>query len=349
MPPVDALEASLNAADMPIQAMGLLSLDGSLFAQLALFLVLMAVLNKLLFKPALEAVALREERTVGTREAADRAREEAEDKVADFERRLSTAKRDAADVRRRLREAGAAQRQELVDAARTETNEILDSSRGEIEEAAREARKQVDQAAERLSGQIVARLLGTAAAIALVVGWAGDAWAAGGAPQSAGDFLKGAGFAAINFALLMFIFVKFGRPGIRSFLKGRRDEITRELEEARRLRDEAQALLDDYSGKLDGIDAEREELLAQFKATGEEEKARLIEEGKAQAERMREDARRTIDREVRRVSLEVRDEVLDKAVRQATERLRGDVGPAEQKTLVQDFLGRVRNMSGGAA
>jgi F-type H+-transporting ATPase subunit b len=310
---------------------------------MALFLVLMAVLNKLLFKPTLAAVTLREQRTTGARQEADRVREEAEGKVTEFDKRLREARAEASAGRKKLRDEGAERRQELTDAARSEAAELLDSSRVDLGSAATEARKGVTAAADSLAGQIVARLIGNAAVICMIVGFANDAWASG-APKTVGDFLTGAMFAAINLAILLFLFVKMGKAGTSEFLQNRQDEVTRDLAEAKRLREEAQGMLDDYGGKLDGLDDERDRLIEQFTAEGETAKERLISEGKAQAERLLEDAKRTIDRDVRRVQLELQGEVLDRALSQATERLRSEVGAVEQKGLVDDFLGRVRDL-----
>lgn len=346
-PTIIPVETALQG---PMLAMSLLSLDGSLLVQLGLFLLLMAILNKLLFKPTLEAVTLREQRTTGAREEAEQVRGEAELKVAQFDKRLKAARADAAEGRRKLREEGAARRQELLDGARTESNDLVESSRADLDEAATQARRGVTTAADSLAGQIVARLLAKAATLTLVAALPAIpsiAWAGGGAPKTAGEFLTGVLFAAINLGILLFLGIRMGKPGAQQFLRNRKDEITRELADAKRLREEAQAMLDEYAGKLDGLDAERAELVAQFMAEGEAEKERLVAEGQVQAERLRQDAKRTIDRDVRRVQLELQGEVLDRALTQATQRLRSEVGAADQKGLVDDFLGRVRRLDAG--
>ena len=338
-----------TALEGPIQVMSLLSLDGSLLVQMGLFLVLMAVLNRLLFRPTLQAVTLREERTTGARQEADRVRAEAEAKVVEFDRRLKEARGQASAGRKALSDEGALRRQELVDVARREASDLLEGSRKELEEAAVLARGGVAAAADSLAGQIVARLLGKAAVITLIVGASADAWASAGPPKTVGEFLTGALFAAINLAILVFLFVKMGRKGTGEFLTARRDEITRELAEAKRLREEAVAMLDEYAGKLDGLEGERAQLLEQFSAEGQTEKQRLVDEGQASAERLRQETRRTIERDIARVRLELRGEVLDRALEQATQRLGAEVGAAEQDGLVDDFLGRVRQMDTEAA
>ncbi len=344
MPFEPTLIPTTGLPDGPFLAMGLLSLDGSLFVQLGLFFVLMAILNRLLFKPTLETVTLRERRTTGAREEAAEVRQSAEDKIADFQQRMKAAREEAALERQGLREQGAGRRQDLVDAARGEADQLLQRSRDELGAATTDARKGVSGAAQGLAHQIVGRLLGKAAAFAFVACASADAWAGGGVPQSTGEFLKGVAFAVINLSVLLFLFVKFGKQGTGDFLQKRQSDITRELAEAKRLRDEAQTMLDEYAGKLEGLDGDRAKLKAELKAEGEADKARLIQEGQAQAERLLADAKRTIDQEVRRVQVEIQGEVLDQAISLATGRLKAEAGEAEQRGLVDDFLGRVRDL-----
>jgi len=349
MPLDPTLIPTTGLPDGPFLAMGLLSLDGSLFVQLGLFLLLMAVLNRLLFKPTLETVTLRERRTAGAREEAAEARQSAEDKIADFHQRMKDAREEAALERQGLREEGAGRRQELVDAARGEADQLLQRSRDELAVATTDARKGVSAAAQGLAGQIVGRLIGKATAFALVAGASANAWAGGGVPQSNAEFLKGVAFAAINLSIFLFLFVKFGKRGTGDFLQKRQSDITQELAEAKGLRDDAQAMLNEYAAKLEGLDDDRAKLKAELRAEGEADKARLIQEGQTQAERLLADAKRTIDQEVRRVQLEIQGEVLEEALSLATGRLKAETGDAQQHGLVDDFLGRVRELDAAEA
>ena len=341
----------LPPAEATVHAMGLISVDGSVVVQMALFFLLMLILQRLLFKPVRASIRLRDERTVGARKEADEVRGEAEEKMARYDSALREAKKDAAAARRELREEGTARRNEALDAARADCEELLAESRTDLEKATATARQEVQASADALSREIVARLLGTSAVVLLTL-LPAAAWAGGGGGEHGDwvpEFLWLALWSAINLAVLLWLLVKFGKRPTADFLANRRAEITRELEEATRLREEAAGLFEEYGSRLEGLDEEREGLLTEFREAGEAEKARLIEEGKTSAERMREEARRTIDQEIRKARVELEAEVLDRAVAQATEVLRKEAGPAEQGALVGEFLERVRALPAGEA
>jgi len=339
----------LPASEPAVLAMGLISLDYSVLVQMGLLFILFLLLQRLLFKPALETIRLREERTIGSRKQADELRAEAEESLERYESALRDAKRDAVAVRRELREEGAAKRDEALDAARADSSKLLDESRADLEAATVEARAQVDAAADALSGQIVARLLGRAAVLALFL-LPAAAWASGGGGEGwQHGFLVNAGWTAANVVVLLWVLAKIGKRPARDFLANRRTNIMLELDEATKLREEAEALLDDYKGRVEGLDAEKEQLLAEFRDAGEAEKTRLVDEGKQAADRMRADAKRSIDQEIRKAKVELEGAVLDRAVAQATEALRKDAGPSEQRVLVDDFLGRVKSLPAAEA
>ena len=172
---------------------------------------------------------------------------------------------------------------------------------------------------------------------------------AGGGEGWQHGFLVNAGWTAANVVVLLWVLAKIGKRPARDFLANRRTNIMLELDAATKLREEAEALLDDYKGRVEGLDAEKEQLLAEFRDAGEAEKTRLVDEGKQAADRMRADAKRSIDQEIRKAKVELEGAVLDRAVAQATEALRKDAGPSEQRVLVDDFLGRVKSLPAAEA
>ena len=73
----------------------LIDIDLTVFIQFGLFLVMLAVSNKLLFKPYLALRERRAEGIEGARAEADRMTAEADAKLAEYERQLATARTQA--------------------------------------------------------------------------------------------------------------------------------------------------------------------------------------------------------------------------------------------------------------
>jgi F-type H+-transporting ATPase subunit b len=334
----------MQPPDTAIHAMGLISVDGSMLVQMGIFFTLLFLLNRLLFRPVLESITQREARTVGARQEAADLRADAEAKMASYEAEIAKARAEAIESKKVLRETGTKRQAELLDTVRSETRDEVERARAEVESASTEARAGIETAATELSGKIVARLLGTGAALLLVL--APAAALAGGGGGGSGFPWKDIAFAAINLAILLFLFVRMGKQPVSDFLHSRRDEILKELDSAKALREEAAAMLGEYKGRLDAVETERQEILDKFRSDGRSERDRIVAEAEAAAERMRVDAKRQIDQEIRRAKLELEGEVVARAVALATDALRGQVTPGQQSKLVDDFVGRLGDEPG---
>ena len=337
---MSALPASTTAH--AIHAMGLVSLDGSLFVQMAIFFALLFALQRLLFRPTLETIRMREERTVGARAEADTLREDAEERMSRYDGALKEARAEAVAARRQLREEATEQRTAILDAVRNDTQSLLEDGRADLAAATDEAREGVTASGDALARRIVARLLGRAAIVLLVALPAGQALASGGAEgHHSYLWLKDAFFLAINLGILLWIYLRYGARSVQASLATRKAEISRELDEAARLHAQAKEMLDDYGARLEGMEAERKQLVEEFRSAGETEKTRILAEAEATAERMRQDAQNTIDVQIRRARLELEGEVLERAITRAAETLRDEVGKSEQTQLVDEFVDRL--------
>lgn len=148
-------------------------------------------------------------------------------------------------------------------------------------------------------------------------------------------------FQAINLAILLFLLVKFAGKPLNRAIKGKAERVEKDIAEARRLHEEASAMLSEYEGKLAGLDARAEELIAQYRADGEAEKARLIAAAEAEAERIRKDAERSARNEIDRARARLEAEVVDLAIGAAEQAIKSRLTPADQRRLTADYLGQL--------
>jgi F0F1-type ATP synthase membrane subunit b/b' len=138
----------------------LIDIDGTLFVQLALFLILVAVLTRFLFKPYL---ALREERRraiEGTIEDAKRLEADAQARIAEYEAHLGRAKARGAEERARIRAEGAARERDVVDRARAETARRVTEGRADAARRGAQARAELLRQADDIGRRMAGRLLG---------------------------------------------------------------------------------------------------------------------------------------------------------------------------------------------
>lgn len=139
-------------------------LDGDLtiFIYLGLFLVVWMVLKPLIFDPYLKVRDARETGIGGSREEADKLRQDADARKASYEEGLEAARNDAAQKRDALKAEGSAKEAEILAAARNEASQKLDAHRAQLEEQVAKARKELEGQAETLADAIVDRLLPSA-------------------------------------------------------------------------------------------------------------------------------------------------------------------------------------------
>ncbi|GAB4388778.1 MAG: F0F1 ATP synthase subunit B [Thermodesulfovibrionales bacterium] len=145
----------------------------------------------------------------------------------------------------------------------------------------------------------------------------------------------------INFAILVFVLVKFGGPAFRSFLQKRSEAIEKSIEEARRARELAEKALAEVQERLKHKDREIEEIIAAARASGEREREALIKEGEKMGRRIVEQARANMDFELKRAKEAVKAEAVELAMELAENKLREKLTPEEQRRLLEDALARL--------
>lgn len=166
------------------------------------------------------------------------------------------------------------------------------------------------------------------------------------APAYAGDGgWATVGFHAFNLAILVGILVKYGRKPIKDGLNASADRVEREIRDASALHDTAQNLLDEFEEKLSALGAERVELLEQYRSEGEAEKARLVDEGKVEAERIKREAQQGAQNEFARARTRLEAEVVDRAIDAATMAVQQTLTSADHRRLAADYLTRLEETS----
>ena len=142
----------------------------------------------------------------------------------------------------------------------------------------------------------------------------------------------------MSFGILFFILYKFAFPGILAALEEREKKIKNSLDQAERHRSEAERKLQEYEAKLATASNEAEGILAAAK----ERAQRLLEENEqrltADAERIKGDATREIDRERRKAIQEIRTQTSDLALMVAEKVVQRSLNDADHRRLADEAL-----------
>ncbi len=142
----------------------------------------------------------------------------------------------------------------------------------------------------------------------------------------------------INFVLLMVLGYMALRRSINPALAARRAAIETEIAEAQRMHTEAESMHQEYADKLARLDEEIARLKADFTRAGEAERDRIVAEAREKAERMRADARASIEQEVKTLRDELHREAVIAAVAAAEDTVRKTITAADHGRLADDYI-----------
>lgn len=155
------------------------------------------------------------------------------------------------------------------------------------------------------------------------------------------------GFALLNFALLIYLLVRFTKKPLRHFLVSRHAQVQKNLVEAAELRDAAKAKLEEINGKLEKFEQEVTQLKEDVRKDAEKERDRIIKAAHAEAERLVKQADKTLDQELRRARAMLEAELVEVSLSLAEERIRGAINDADRKRINDEYISRIAS-SGGA-
>ena len=104
----------------------------------------------------------------------------------------------------------------------------------------------------------------------------------------------------ISFVILLFLMYKLGYPAIKKGMEGRSERIRASLAEADKAKSEAEAVLEEYRRQL---------------ADAKAESARIVEEARQAADKIRQDLRRQAEAEVAELKARAQDDINAQATR----------------------------------
>ena len=189
------------------------------------------------------------------------------------------------------------------------------------------------------TGRLLRLLLGAAALF--LAGGAATAWASGGGhpvtDQQLWDFI----YRCINFAILVGLLVVVVRKPLKQGLGSRVETIKEELADLESRRDAARREYAEMEARLKDASGEREVILSEFRAQGDREKQKIIDNAQVLAERIKQQAQFTIEQETSHAKAELRREVAELSAQVAEDLLKQNINQEDQSRLVDEYLAKV--------
>ena len=145
-------------------------------------------------------------------------------------------------------------------------------------------------------------------------------------------------YMVLNFALLLFILMKYGGPVARKSAADRHDQIKTALDEAAKLRKQAADKLAEYESRLKDADSEIKKLVDGMRADAEADKARILENAERQSVQMKKDAEQRIAAEIEYARAALTKEVTAAATKATEDLLKKKMVPSDQQKLITSFI-----------
>ena len=193
-----------------------------------------------------------------------------------------------------------------------------------------------------MRGRKAVRGLAAAAVGALVTLGAGLALASEGGGHHVTPPNMDLVFRLMNFAVLAGVLVMVLRKPLKSGLKGRIDTIKAELAELEARREEAQREFATVEKRLKDAEGERDAILAEFRAQGDREREKILNNAQAMAERIKSQAQFTIEQETASAKAELRREIAEISANLAEDLLKQKITADDQTRLVDEYLAKVQ-------
>lgn len=160
------------------------------------------------------------------------------------------------------------------------------------------------------------------------------AYAAGGGDEGPMGWV----WRVLNFAILVFLLVKFVGKPLKAFLKQRSETIEKSIKEAQEAKEIARKALAEVEDKLRLKDKEIAEIIALSKASGEEEKKRLIEDAERLKTKILEQAKANIDHEIKMAKEVIKAEAVEEAIKLSEEKIKSRLTKEDQDRILQDSI-----------
>jgi F-type H+-transporting ATPase subunit b len=143
---------------------------------------------------------------------------------------------------------------------------------------------------------------------------------------------------AVNLLILIIAIAIFAGKGLKSGLQSRADSVAKEILEAQKLHQEAKQLLDEYQAQLNDLQSKKDELIEQYRAEGEREKAQLIADGEKEAQRLKDHAKQQAEQQLLKAQGRIEKEVVDAALKRARTLLVEKINVQDQQRLTSEYV-----------
>ena len=153
------------------------------------------------------------------------------------------------------------------------------------------------------------------------------------------------GFYIIDFVVFIGLFIWLAKGPAKRFLQTRHDRIKAELEAAQRVKAEADRRLAEVETLVGTLESEIARIRESFKADGEHDRARILAEANAGAEKLAHAADKQIDQETASVRDQLARELVKAVLAATEEKVKAQLTADTQKQLAANYIDSLEQLT----
>ncbi|MFP4445919.1 MAG: hypothetical protein ACLFPD_06690 [Desulfosudaceae bacterium] len=142
----------------------------------------------------------------------------------------------------------------------------------------------------------------------------------------------------VNFGILVYVIVRFGKDPLRNFFHDRRTEVADEIERLTTEKEKSLAAFEDMQKRLAEGDRHLRTIKERIRSEGEKIKEKMVADARKQGEFLLEGARKKVNNQYVDARRAFRADLIEAAVNKAAERLPQEIREEDHRMLVSNFL-----------
>jgi len=149
------------------------------------------------------------------------------------------------------------------------------------------------------------------------------------------------GFAPANFLIFITLIYYLTRERFRNFLAQRKEQITRNIEEAKQAYEQVSQEHQKIKSRWENLQKELERVEEIIQKDGELERNKILEETQRQIERIKNEAEFTSRQELKTAQAQLKTEIIKLALAKAEQILKQELTPEKDTEIQEQFLKEV--------
>ena len=142
----------------------------------------------------------------------------------------------------------------------------------------------------------------------------------------------------VNFVIIAFVLVKFGRKPIKDFLSNRREKIDQQIKKYEQQKEAATEKIEEANQMLEDSMARFERIKTRIIEDGEKKKQQIIEGARQESMILLAGTRQKIENQIVEARNLIRSEMIESAITMAEQRLPEEITAVDEQKLIDHFM-----------